>query len=225
MKRIVIFGTGKMAEVAHFYLSKDSPHKAVAFTEDREFIKTSEFRGMPVVPFEEVERRYPPDTFSMFVAVGYKRLNTIRARKYEEAKQKGYQLISYLNSKTTQWGEIEIGDNCFILENQVIQPWVKLGNDVILWSGNHFGHNVTIGDHCWISSHVVVCGGVSIGPYSFVGVNATIRDDVKIGRECIIGAGALILSDVDDKQVYVASPTEAYPLDSTRFERMMDTSD
>ena len=151
-------------------------------------------------------------------------MNAIRAGKYNEAKNKGYELISYISSKATHWGDTEIGDNCFIFENQVIQPFVKIGNDVILWSGNHFGHNVVIGDHCFIASHVVVSGGVSIGAYSFIGVNATIRDDVTIGRECIIGAGALILNNTRDKEVYIAKPTELYRLDSTRFEKMMDIS-
>ena len=224
MTRLVIFGTGKLAELAHFYLTNDSPYEVVAFTVNHEFIREKQFAGLPIIPFEEIERQYPPDEFKMFIAIGYKKLNTIRADKYNDAKRKGYELISYLSSKAIHWGDTEIGDNCFILENQVIQPSVRIGNDVVLWSGNHFGHDVVIGDHCWISSHVVVSGGVAIGPYTFIGVNATIRDHVGIGRECIIGAGATILNDVNDREVYIAKPTERYRLDSTSFERMMDIS-
>ena len=224
MTKVVIFGTAKLAELAHFYLTHDSPYEIVAFTVNENFIKDKEFMGLPIIPFEEIEKSYPPDRFKMFIAIGYRKLNTIRADKYNEAKNKGYKLISYVSSKAIHWGDTEIGDNCFILENQIIQPFVKIGNDVILWGGNHFGHDVVIGDHCWISSHVVICGGVSIGPYSFIGVNATIRDDVTIGRECIIGAGALILNNTHDKEVYIAKPTELYRLDSTRFEKMMDIS-
>ncbi len=224
MTKVVVFGREKLAELTHFYFTNDSPYEVVAFTVNESFIKEKEFMGLPIVPFEEIEKHYPPDKFKMFIAIGYRRLNTIRAEKYNEAKNKGYDLISYVSSKATHWGDTEIGDNCFILENQVIQPSVRIGNDVILWSGNHFGHNVVIGDHCWIASHVVVCGGVSIGPYSFIGVNATIRDDVTIGRECIIGAGALILNDAAEKAVYIAKPTELYRLDSTRFEKLMDIS-
>jgi len=224
MAKVVVFGTKKMAELAHFYFTKDSPHEVVAFTVDGEFIDQKEFRGLPLVPFEDVIQKYPPDEYKMFIAVGYKNLNTVRAQKYYEAKEKGYELVTYLSSKITHWGDTEIGDNCFILENQVLQPFMKIGNNVTLWCGNHFGHDVVIGDHCYIASHVVVCGGVSIGPYTFIGVNATIRDDTKIGRECIIGAGALILRDVDDKSVYIAKPTDKYPLDSERFEKMMNIS-
>jgi len=224
MAKLVIFGGQKLAELAHFYFTNDSSHEVVAFTVNEAFIEGDEMCGLPVAPFEQVQERFPPGDFSMFVAVGYKRLNSLRADKYREAKEKGYELVSYVSSKAIHWGDAEIGDNCFILENQVIQPFVKIGSDVVLWSGNHFGHDVTVADHCWVSSHVVVSGGVSIGERTFVGVNATIRDGVSIGSECIIGAGATILNDVQDRQVYVARPAELYRLDSLRFERLMEIS-
>lgn len=224
MAKVVIVGTDTLGKLAHFYLSADSPHEVVAFTVDAAYLTADEAYGLPVVPFEEVEAHYPPDAYAMFVAIGYRKLNTLRAEKYAAAKAKGYELISYLSSKATHWGDTEIGDNCFILEHQVIQPTVRIGNDVVLWSGNHFGHDVVIGDHCWLSSHIVVSGGVEIGPYTFVGVNVTIRDDVKIGRECILGAGSIILKDAADKEVYIAKGTDRYRLNSTDFERMMDIS-
>jgi len=98
---------------------------------------------------------------------------------------------------------------------------VVIGNNVVIWSGNHFGHDVEIGDHSWISSHVVISGGVKIGDESFVGVNATFRDNIKIGSKCIIGAGALILNNAEDKAVYIAQPTKPYPMDSDKFGAFM----
>ena len=224
MTDIVIFGSGKMAELAHFYFTKDSPYRVIAFTVDVATIATTVLKGLPLIPFEKIEKYYPPHEVKMFIAVGYTGLNKIRAERYHTAKHKGYELVTYVCSKATRWGDTKIGDNCFILENQVIQPHVKIGNDTIIWSGNHFGHDVVIGDHCWLSSHIVLCGGVEVGSYSFIGVNATVRDDVTIGERCIIGAGALILGDTPDKAVYIAKPTEMYRLDSDKFERMKGTS-
>lgn len=223
-QKLVIFGNQKTAQLAHFYFLHDSPWEVVAFTVDDKFIKEKVFVGLPVIPFETVHEQYPGDDFCMFVAVGYAGLNKVRSDKYLQAKEKGYRFTSYLSSKATWWGDTKIGENCFILENQVIQPVVTIGNNVFIWSGNHFGHDVVISDHCWISSHVVVSGGVSIGSRSFIGVNAAIRDGVRIGSQCIIGAGTTILRDVQDREVYVAKTTERYPLDSERFERMMDIS-
>lgn len=224
MTDMIIFGTEKFGEIAHYYLEHDSEYRVVAFTIDGAYIREKHFRGLPVVPFEEAVSLYPPDRFSMLVAIGYSKLNSIREKKYYEAKSKGYRLINYVCSKATVWGDVEIGDNSFIFENQVIQPFSRIGNDVILWSGNHLGHDVIIGDHTWVSSHVVISGGVKVGSKCFIGNNVTIRDGVTIGNESIIGAGSVILKDVKEKSVYIAEPTKPYRLDSEQFERMMDIS-
>jgi sugar O-acyltransferase (sialic acid O-acetyltransferase NeuD family) len=224
MAEIVIFGTGKFAELAHFYFSNDSEHRVVAFTSDPTYCTEETFLGLPLIPFDEVESLFPPNKFQMFVAIGYKKINAIRADRFDRAKEKGYHCVSYFSSKATHWGETEIGENCFILENQVIQPFVKIGDNVVIWSGNHFGHNVEIGNHVWLSSHIVLSGGVVIDPYCFVGVNATFRDQVHIGEKSIIGAGALILNNVATQSVFVAKQTDLYRLNSEQFERMMDIS-
>lgn len=220
MKNVVIFSTGEMAEIAHFYFTHDSPYEVAAFTENENFIKEKELFGLPVIPFEEIEKSYPPDKFNMFVALSYRNLNRIRAERYAEAKRKGYELVSYVCTKSAYWGDTEIGDNCFIFENQTIQPFVKIGNNVIMWSGNHIGHHSVIGDHCFISSHVVISGHVRIGEYSFLGVNSTIRDGITIARECVIGAGTLILKDTVEKGVYKGKATELYLDDSSKLRRI-----
>lgn len=224
MKQVVLFGTQKMAEMVHFYMTKDSDCEPVAFTVDAARQDRSEFCGLPVVPFEEVERRYPPDGFGMFVAIGYTKLNKPRAAKFQEAKDKGYRLMSYVCSKIMAFEPVEAGENCFILEGQVIQPRVRFGDDVVVWSGNHFGHDVTVGDHTWIASHVVLSGGVQVGRSCFIGINAAVRDGVVIGDETIIGAGAVILRNTKPREVYVGKQTEKYPLDSEQFMRITDIS-
>jgi sugar O-acyltransferase (sialic acid O-acetyltransferase NeuD family) len=212
MSKVVLFGTGSFAQVVHFLLTHDSEHEVVAFTVNEDHLKEREVMGLPVVPFETLEREYPPDAFKMFVAVGYKNLNKVRAGICDAARAKGYQLITYISSKCTYWGE-EIGDNCFIFEDNTIQPFVRIGNDVVMWSGNHIGHHSRIGDHCFITSHVVISGHVEAAPYSFFGVNATVRDSVQIGESCIIGAGSLIMKSTGDKEVYI--PRRTYPDERT----------
>jgi sugar O-acyltransferase (sialic acid O-acetyltransferase NeuD family) len=212
MSKVVVFGTGSFAEVARFLLDRDSEHEVVAFTVHETHLGQQALMGLPVVPFEMLEGEFPPEDFAMLVAVGYKDVNRLRASIYAEAKSKGYELISYVSSRCTNWGEA-IGDNCFIFEDNTIQPFATIGNDVVIWSGNHIGHHSTIGDHCFISSHVVVSGHVRVGPYSFLGVNATIRDNVSIGEACVIGAGALVMKSTADKSVYIAERTR--PFDRT----------
>jgi len=220
VKKVVVFGTGEIGQLAHFYFMHDSQFQIAAFTADREFIKEKELLGLPVVPFDELETSYPPDKFDMFVALSYSGTNKLRAEKYFEAKRKGYELVSYVCSRSVYWGDTQIGDNCFIFENQTIQPFVKIGNNVIIWSGNHIGHHSVIGDHCFISSHVVISGHVAIGAYSFLGVNSTIRNGVTIAAECVIGAGATIVKDTVGKGVYTGKAAEMYLNDSSKLDRI-----
>ena len=206
--KVVVFGTGSFAQVVHFYLTNDSNYEVVAFTVNESHLREREFLGLPVVPFEQLERELSPDSFKMYVAVGNKRVNRLRAAVYDEAKRKGYTLVSYISSKCTHWGDTLIGDNCFIFEDNTIQPFVRIGNDVVIWSGNHIGHHATIGDHCFITSHVVISGHSQVGPYCYLGVNATIRDSISIGESCLIGAGALIMRPTKKGEVYVGQRTK-----------------
>jgi sugar O-acyltransferase (sialic acid O-acetyltransferase NeuD family) len=217
MKQVVLFGTGDFAQVACVYLTRDSAHEVVAFTADSDRIDRPELMGRPVVPFEAIEASHPPERFALFVAVGFRKVNRARAEAYARCKAKGYELVSYVNSKAMHWGEWTHGDNCFIFENNVIQPFVTIGDDVIVWSGNHIGHHSRIGDHCFISSHVVISGGVTVGESCFLGVNATIRDHVTLGRATVVGAGALILADTPEEAVYAVPGTEAGRVPSSRL--------
>lgn len=220
MSRIVIFGEGKIADEAYFYLTNDSEHEIVAFTADRDFINKEEMYGLPVLPFEEISKNFSPRDFSMFVALGYQNLNKLRAVKYGEAKGKGYKLISYISSKAGNFGNIEIGDNCFVLDNCTLQPCSKIGNNVTIWSNNIIGHHSTIEDHCYIAGHVSIAGHTTIGKYTFIGVNATIGHEVTIGEKCLIGAGARVTKNAAPKSVFIEPDTQKIRLDSDAFVKM-----
>lgn len=220
MKKLVIFGSGDIAQLAHFYFSRDSSYEVVAFTVDAAYWDESSFCGLPVVPFEEVAVLFPPEHNNMFVALSYSRLNALRKEKYLEAKALGYRLASFISSRATVLNEGRIGENCFIFEDNTIQPFVTIGNNVTLWSGNHIGHHSIINDHCFIASHVVVSGGVEIGEQCFIGVNATLRDHIKIGEKCVIGAGTLLLADAEAEGVYIGKATERAQVPSTKLRRI-----
>ena len=195
--KLVVFGSGDIAELAHYYFSNDSEHEVVAFTLDEEYIQSDTFCGLPVVPFAEVKSAFPPEDHALFIALSYSRLNEVRKEKFLAGKAKGYTLTSYISSRATVLNDGRVGDNCFILEDNTIQPFVTIGDNVTLWSGNHVGHHATIQDHTFIASHVVISGGVVIGESCFLGVNATLRDHISVGEKCVIGAGALLLGDTE----------------------------
>jgi sugar O-acyltransferase (sialic acid O-acetyltransferase NeuD family) len=216
-QQIVIFGTGELAEVADFYFTHDSNYEVVGFTVDEAYLKNPTFRGRPVVPFERISDTFPAGKFGLFVAVGYSKLNAARAEKVAVAHGKSYKLVSYLSRRATVFPDFELKENCFILEDNTIQPFARVGSNVTLWSGNHIGHHAVIEDDVFIASHVVVSGGARIGQGSFVGVNATLRDHVTIGRKSVIGAGALVLEDQPDFAVLAPRGTERAKVPSSRL--------
>ena len=217
MEKVVIFGMGDIAEIAHYYLLKSNEFEVVGFTVDREYLKEPTYKKLPVVPFEEVEDTFSPQECKMFVPLSYTKVNEFRAEKYNTAKEKGYKFISYISPHASIAENAIIGENCFIFEDNTVQPFVKIGNNCILWSGNHIGHHSKISDHCFIASQVVIGGGVEVEEKTFIGVNATLRDHIKIGKSNVIGAGALILSNTENNQVYMATATEVSRVPSNRL--------
>jgi len=219
-KPLIIFGTGDIAQLAHYYFSSDSNYEVAAFTVDAAYITMTEFCGLPVVPFEEATNRYSPETHELFVALSYSKLNQVRREKYLAAKAQGYRFARYVSPYATILNNGQIGDNCFIFEDNTIQPFVTIGNNVTLWSGNHIGHHSTIHDHCFIASHVVISGGVTIGEACFIGVNVTLRDHIKVGERCILGAGTLLLTDAEPEGVYIGTATERSRVPSSKIKRI-----
>jgi sugar O-acyltransferase (sialic acid O-acetyltransferase NeuD family) len=209
MSEVVIFGAGDYARIASVYLDRDSDHKVVAFAVDGAYKDRDELLGKPVLAYEDMLKSHPPDRVSVLVAVGFSGMNQRRREVYERYKKLGYRFVTYINSRAYQWGELEVGENTFIFEANVLQPFVRVGSNTVLWSGNHIGHDSKIGDHCFIASHVVISGNCVIGEHCFIGVNATFRDGVKVAPKCLIGAGAAILKDTEEGDVYSVKRTEA----------------
>ncbi len=213
MAKVIIFGVLDTAELAHFYLTHDSEHEVVAFTVNQEYLKETEFKGLPVVAFEDIEKVFPPAEFQFFAPMTGKNMNRNREKIYLEAKSKGYKCVSYISSKATTFNN-EIGENCFILEDNTIQPFTKIGNNCVFWSGNHIGHHGEIKDHVFFTSHVVLSGHCVIESYCFFGVNATIRDYMHIAEGTLVAMAAAITKPTEAWGVYVGNPAEKKPVPS-----------
>ncbi|MFY0592626.1 acetyltransferase [Roseivirga sp.] len=200
-KRIIIIGNTSNANLVHYFFTRDSAYTVEAFSVEREYIQSSEFCGLEVVPLEDLESRFPPEEYDAFVAVGYTQMNKVREKLYDQVKAMGYHLPNYISSKCSFLTDEKIGDNNLILEDNTIQPFVKIGSNNVLWSGNHIGHDVQIEDHCYITSHVVISGFTKIRHHSFLGVNSTFRDDIEIAPFTLIGAGVTVNSNTSEGDI------------------------
>ena len=224
-KKVVIFGEGQLASLAHFYLQHDSDYEVAAFTVDADYKNNDSFEGKPLVAFEEVRKQYPPNAFNMFLPISFKQMSHLRRDKYEAAKKMGYNLISYVSSKATTWPDLDIGENCFIFEDNNIQPYVKIGNNCVLWSGNHIGHHTVIKDHVFITSHVVISGACTIEDHAFLGVNSTIRDETHIAEATLVGMGATIVKDTEPRGIYLGTKARKIDKESLDLDSLSHKSD
>ncbi|SDF44122.1 acetyltransferase [Sporomusa acidovorans] len=213
-EELIIVGIGEIAEMAYEYFTLDSIYNVIAFSAEKSYTDNTQLLGLPIVRLENIESKFSPDRYKLFIALGYDKLNRSRMQFYQECKAKGYELVSYISSKAYIGNDVEIGDNCFILEGNVLQRKVKIGNDVTLWSGNHIGHRSAIGDHCFLSSHIAISGYCSIGQSCFLGINSCVADHISIEEDCVISAGAVILNDTENGKIYRGNPGIAAKIDS-----------
>ena len=218
--KVIIFGTGEISQIAHHYLQEDERYEVCGFTMDNEFIEEKKFKNLSIIPFHLIEQKFPADKFKLFIPLSYAQVNKLREKKFIEARNKGYDFISYIHPKANISSNANIGKNCFIFEDNTIQPYVTIEDNCILWSGNHIGHHSTIRANCFITSHVVISGGCEIGENTFIGVNATLRNHIKIGKSNVIGASALILNNTDDNKVFMEKGTEASKVPSNRLRKI-----
>ena len=195
-KKLIIFGDSAFAEIAYEYFQYDSDYEVCGFTISKEFITKEYLFNLPVVPFENVTDIFPSCEYEMHIALVYNSLNRVREKFYKQSKSKGYNLANYISSKSFIWKNVILGDNVFIFEDNTIQPFVKIMNNNVFWSGNHIGHHSEIGSNNFFSSHVVMSGFCEVGNNNFFGVNSTISNNIKIGDDCVLGSFTHIVKSI-----------------------------
>jgi len=218
MAQVIIFGIKDLAELAHYYLQTDSEHNVVAFSVNEQYLPESNlFHNLPVVPFENIEKVYPARDYMFFAPLTHKNMNRDRENVYREVKIKGYKMINYISSKAIIFNNLKIGDNCFVLEDNTVQPFVEIGNNVVLWSGNHIGHHSVIKDHVFLTSQVVISGNCIIEPNCFIGVNAALKENITLGEGTFIAMSSCITKSTEPFSVYTGNPAKKIDMSSLKI--------
>lgn len=207
-RKVVLFGAGGLARLACHCLTHDSPRQVAGFTVDAAHLTEDTILGLPVVPFETLEDHFPPENHDLLIAVGPHRGNRLRAERFETGKARGYGFASYLSSRAGLWPGLEIGAGCMVFENAVVEPFARLGDNVVLRAGVQVSHDTTIADQAFLAPRAALAGGCQVGARSFLGVNATLRDGVTIAEDCIVGAGAVVTRSTEPGGLYVGVPAK-----------------
>jgi sugar O-acyltransferase (sialic acid O-acetyltransferase NeuD family) len=223
--KTVVYGNGSVARLLYAY-ARDNLQLA-GFTVDDACIAPdmAELYGLPLIPFSQVERQFPPADHQMIIAVGYIEMNGLREHKYREASELGYSFGRYVDPTVRLHDDVSIGENCIILDHVSIHPGSTVGHSVFISSNVNIGHDCRIGAYSWINSGVAIAGWTEVGERAFLGINASIGDSVRLGRRNYIAANTLVARNTEDDAVYISEPGQKFRLKSLsflRFARIFD---
>lgn len=213
MSKVVIFGTGSWARKIFYYISELSEHEVVAFTADGEFCEPNSFMGLPVVPFDELESRYSPEQYEMFMGIGYREMNNIRERKYLKAKKKGYSFPNFIHPTAVMHNTV-LGEANFILENVMFEPYATVGDNCVFLTSAGIAHDVKIKSHNFISIGVGIAGDCTIEKNCFLGIHSSVSNGVILADHTLVGAGCHTSKSTKPYQVIV--PARSIVLENKR---------
>ncbi|MBT5665168.1 MAG: acetyltransferase [Rhodospirillaceae bacterium] len=214
-KDVVILGTGDGAALVHHFISEEHSGNVVGFSIDGAYIEEPVCHGLPIIPFETLAERHPPERTCIINAVGYLQMNAIRGLFSTKALAQGYELPGFVHPSATIAGNCQIGVNFIALQGVIVEPFVELGDNVFMWSGASVCHHSKIGDNVFLAPRAALAGCVTVGDYCFVGANSTIRSRVTLGERCLVGAGTYINYDTQAESVYRSAPGTRADMKST----------
>lgn len=220
MKKLVVFGAGKIADVLSDYFRRDSDYEIVAYTCEADYIGAGAHGGLPLIPFDRVDRQFSPQTHELHIAIGYHQLNRHRQRLFDEAKNKGYRLASFVSSRSWPGKDAAVGENCFVADGVSIEPGAQIGDNVSLWSNVVVGHHARIHNHCWLAAGTVIGGSAVVEQRCFLALNVTVGNEVVVGADSFLGARTLLTKCIAAKSVVIERDTELFRLDSEQFLRI-----
>lgn len=208
MKKLVIFGNSAMARIAHFYFSRDSDYRVVAFTVDAPYNDKGPLCGLDVLDFDRVPDTHPPASHDMFVAVGPSRMNAVREEKFHEARRRGYRLASYVSPRAVC--DSAVGENTFVADMAVINPFVRIGDDNYFYDGSVCSNDSVIGNHCYLSPRTYVGTFCDVRDNSILGAGAVLKSGVVVAPRTLVGAAAYISANTEEKGVYGEKGSKLY---------------
>lgn len=217
IKKLIIAGCGETALLANEFFSCDSGYEPVCFAVDGEFTQDQKtLCGLPLENLEGIEDKYDPSTHDVFVAVSSKQLNYPRTALCRRMKTKGYRLASYVSSEASIWRNAEIGENCFVLSQTIMQPFSSIGNNVFLWVRSNIGHRAVVEDNNFLAT-VDVAGFSRVGHNCFLGVHSIVADEISVGCDNFIAMGCCLAKNTKPDSLYVGNPAKKQPVSAREF--------
>lgn len=195
-KKLVIFGNSLMSEVAYYYFLNFSDYGKgeIIFSCDKKFINSKKKFNCDVISREALIN-LKKNTFEIFIAIGYSKLNKTREFFFNYFLKKNFNFTNFIHPSSKTYAK-KLGKNNFIMDNVSINPYSEIKDNNIIWSSTVIGHHNKIGSNNFFSGNCTISGNSKIDNNIFFGVNSCTKDNLKIGSFSFIDAGEYVNNSI-----------------------------
>lgn len=202
MKKTLIFGNSNFSVAMRKYIQKYTNFEIAGYTINEKFITRTIFDGFTVYPFEELSKVFPPEKANILLTIGYGDMNDLRMEKYNEIKEKGYELINFIHPSAIVDCE-SIGDANIVLENVILAQGTSVGSGNIIWGNVHLAHGASINNFNFLGCNSLLGGEARIENNCFLGLSAVIGSARKLASYTFVGIGANVNVNSVEYDVFV----------------------
>ena len=206
---LILFGIGPISRTIFYAGKRSGKYLVSCFTADQRYLTTDELCGLPIIAFEQIETRYPPHAFDMLVVnVGYTTGTLSRKEMFLRAKDKGYNLINYIDDRADVLEDVILGQNNIVMANTHIGPTGSLGDNNFIRENIYLGHDFHIGSHNVLAPGCTLGGSCRMGDLNFIGMGSTVLNNIEIKDANLVGAASLVIKDIGNGGKYMGHPAK-----------------
>ena len=208
--KVVIFGSGTLAELAYYYLKQEMKANIVGFVVDKiNNDSTEKLNNLPIYSWNEFIKKFTPDQVNVHIAIAYKNMRN-KKKVFERVLASGFVLINIVSKSAYISENTILGMNNFIMPNVVLEPFTRIGNNNIIWSNSTVCHNTHIGNHNFIASNVTFGGKSNVGDLCFFGFSSTVTDYINVGDEVLLAANSFLNKNAEKLTRIQGNPAEYF---------------
>ena len=220
--KLVIIGCGGHGR-AVLEIARRCGHQVVGFIDDDARKQGSVVDDIPVLGGIDLLMDWPDAErpHGAVVAVGN---NHRRAELFYLVRERAFLTPSLIHPGALIATHTEIGEGVVVMPRTVINPGVKIEDNVCVKTAAKVDHDCVLHRHYQIYPSTTLTGGVEVGEYSYVGSAAVVNPYLKIGNDSFVGSGAVVICDIPDGVVAVGVPARTIKARRTSGELMGSTA-
>ena len=184
----------------HHRISQTPFFECVGICDDRHDLQGKSLWGMKVIgKINEIKLLLQNNVFdSAAIAV-----TSLPARKtiFEALKKEGVRLVNLIDPSVRIGNNVSIGEGNIILGQSRIGPHAQIGNNNFISSYANIEHHCILGNHCTFGPGVLTSGGVTIGDSVKFGTGIFIEPSVEIGEGATIASGITVTKSVEENHI------------------------